>query len=145
MGKPLSLDIRGRIISLVEIGHFCHEASHRLSILPASAVRIMQRKRRTVSVALALQGRPRQSKLDVVSDFLKGPIDAATDITMPELATVLFEGHEISATPAMFSGHLIHRLRYTYKKIPDRYGKVARTGAYRAIRVDAPALTKDAS
>ena len=105
----------------------------------------MQRKRRTVSVAPALQGRPRRSKLDVVSDFLKGQIDAAPDITMPELATVLFEGHEIRATPAMLSRHLILRLRYTYKKISGRYGKAARTGACRAIQVDAPASTKDAS
>ena len=145
MGKSLSLDIRERIVSLVEVGHSCHEASRRLCISPASAVRIMQRKRRTGSVAPALQGRPRQSKLDVVSDFLKGQIDAAPDITMPELATVLFEGHEIRATPAMLSRHLILRLGYTYKKIPDRYGKAARTGACRAIRVNAPASTKDAS
>ena len=84
MGKSLSLDIRERIVSLVEVGHSCHEASRRLRISAASAVRIMQRKLSKVSVAPALQGRPRQSKLDVVSDFLKGPIDAATDITMPK-------------------------------------------------------------
>ena len=105
----------------------------------------MQRKRRTVSVAPALQGRARQSKRDVVSDFLKGQIDAAPDITMLELATVLFERHTIRATPAMLSRHLIHRLNCTYKKIPDRYGKKARTSTCRAIRVDAPASTKDAS
>ena len=133
MGKSLSLDIRERIVSLVEVGHSCHEASHQLCIVPASAVRIMQRKRRTVSVAPALQGRPRQSKLDVVSDFLKGPIDAATDITMPELATVLFEGHEISATQAMFSRHLIHRLDYTYKKYliaTERWREQVRAARY---------------
>jgi transposase len=145
MGKSLSLDIRERVVSLVETGHSCHEASRRLCISAASAVRIMQRRRRTGSVAPALQGRPRQSKLDVVSDFLKGQIDAAPDITMSELATVLFERHTIRATPAMLSRHLIHRLNYTYKKIPDRYGKTARTSTCRAIRVDAPASTKDAS
>ena len=116
MGKSLSLDIRERVVSLVETGHSCHEASRRLCISPASAVRIMQRKRRTGSVAPALQGRPRQSKLNVVSGFLKVQIEAAPDITMPELATVLFEGHEIRATPAMLSRHLIHHLGYTYKK-----------------------------
>ena len=61
----------------------------------------MQRRRRTGSVAPALQGRPRQSKLDVVSDFLKGQIGAAPEISMLELATVLFERHTIKATPAM--------------------------------------------
>ena len=145
MGRSLSLDIRERVVSLVEAGNSCHDASRRLCISAASAVRIMQRRRRTGSVAPALQGRPRQSKLDVVSDFLKGQIDAAPDITMPELATVLFERHEIRATPAMLSRHLIHRLGYTYKKIPDRYGKAARAGTCCAIRVDAPTSTKDAS
>ena len=145
MGKSLSLDIRERVVSLVETGHSCHEASRRLCISAASAVRIMQRRRRTGSVAPALQGRPRQSKLDVVSDFLKGQIGAAPDISMLELATVLFERHTIKATPAMLSRHLIHRLNYTYKKIPDRYGKTVRPSTCRAKRVDAPASTKDAS
>ena len=144
MGKSLSLDIRERVVSLVETGHSCHGASRRLCISAASAVRIMQRRRRTGSVAPARQGRPRQSKLDVVSGFLKGQIDAAPDITMSELATVLFERHTIRATPAMLSRHLIHRLGYTYKKIPDRYGKAARTGTCRAIQLEAPASTKDA-
>ena len=80
----------------------------------------------------------------MVSGFIKGQIDAAPDINLPELATVLFERHEIRATPAMLSRHLIHCLGYTYKKIPDRYGKAARAGTCCAIRVDAPASTKDA-
>ena len=42
MGKSLSLDIRERVVSLVETGHSCHEASRRLCISAASAVRIMQ-------------------------------------------------------------------------------------------------------
>lgn len=144
MGKSLSLDIRERVVSLVEDGNSSREASRRLRISAASAVRIMQRRRRTGSVAPSLQGRPRQSKLDVVSGFLKGQLEAAPDITMLELATALFEGHRIRATPAMLSRHLIHRLGYTYKKIPDRYGKAARTGACHAIQLEAPASTKDA-
>ena len=144
MGKSLSLDIRERVVSLVEDGNSSREASRRLRISAASAVRIMQRRRRTGSVAPSLQGRPRQSKLDVVSGFLKGQLEAAPDITMLELATALFEGHRIRATPAMLSRHLIHRLGYTYKKIPDHYGKAARTGTCRAIQLEAPASTKDA-
>jgi transposase len=145
MGKSLSLDLPERVVALVETGHSCHEASRRLCISTASAVRIMQRRRRTDSIAPALQGRPRQNKLDVVSDFLKGQIDAAPDIAMSELATVLFERHTIRATPAMLSCHLIHRFNYTFKKIPDRYGKTVRTSTCGAIRVDAAASTKDAS
>ncbi len=64
MGKSLSLDIRERVVSLVETGHSCHEASRRLCISAASAVRIMQRRRRTGCVAPALQGRPRQTQTE---------------------------------------------------------------------------------
>ena len=84
MGKSLSLDIRERVVSLVEGGFSCHEAARRFRISAASAVRIMQRKKRTGSVATAPQGRPRISKLDAVSRFLKGEIEATPDKTMPE-------------------------------------------------------------
>ena len=79
MGKSLSLDIRERVVALVDEGLSCHEAARRLRISAASAVRIMQRKRRTGGVAVAPQGRPRRSKLDAVSDWLKTRVDAEPD------------------------------------------------------------------
>jgi len=143
MGKPLSLDIRERIVSLVADGYSCHEAARRLRISAASAVRVMQRKRRSGSVAPAAQGRPRISKLDVVTGFLKARLEAVPDITMPELAGVLFDVHTIRATPAMLSRHLIHRLGYTYKKIADCDGEATRKSASGAIRVEASPPAKD--
>ena len=47
MGKSLSLDIRERVVLLVEDGLSCREAARRLRISAASAVRIVQRKKRT--------------------------------------------------------------------------------------------------
>ena len=38
------------------------------------------------------------------------------DITMPELAEALRQEHDLGATQAMLSRHLIHRLGVTYKK-----------------------------
>lgn len=135
MGKSLSLDIRERVVALVDDGLSCHEAARRLRISAASAVRIMQRKRLTGGVKAAPQGRPRHSKLDAVSDWLKSCVQADPDITMPELAETLKQEHDLTATPAMLSRHLIHRLGYTYKKIPDRDGATAQAGARRALRV----------
>ena len=63
-------------------------------------------------MAAAPQGRPRISKLDAVSKFLKAEIEATPDKTMPELAAGLFKEHGVRATPAMLSRHLIHRLGY---------------------------------
>ena len=144
MGKSLSLDIRERVVALVEDGFSCHEAARRLRISVASAVRIMQRRRRSGSVQAAPQGRPRRSKLDAVSDWLKRRLDAEPDITMPELAEHMLTEHGVRATPAMLSRHLIHRLGYTYKKIPHRDGEVTQKGARRAVRLAAPADAEDA-
>jgi len=144
MGKSLSLDIRERVVTLVDEGLSCREAARRLRISAASAVRIMQRKRRTGGVKAASQGRPRRSKLDGVSDWLKSRVEAEPDITMPELAELLKQEHAITATAAMLSRHLIHRLGFTYKKIPDRDGAAAQTGPRRALRVAASPNAEDA-
>ena len=144
MGKSLSLDIRERVVALVDDGLSCHEAARRLRISAASAVRIMQRRRRTGVVRAAPQGRPRRSKLDAVSDWLRSRVEAEPDITMPELAEVLQQEHALTATPAMLSRHLIHRLGFTYKKIADCDGAVAQAGARRQIRVAAPPDAEDA-
>ncbi len=144
MGKSLSLDIRERVVALVDEGLSCHEAARRLRISAASAVRIMQRKRRTGGVQAAPQGRPRRSKLDAVSNWLKARVEAEPDITMPELSVELEAAHGIRATPAMLSRHLIHRLGFTYKKIADRNGATAQTGARRALRVAPQADSEDA-
>jgi len=144
MGKSLSLDIRERVVALVDDGLSCHEAARRLRISAASAVRIMQRKRRTGGVQAAPQGRPRRSKLDAVSGWLKARVEAEPDITMPELSGELEAAHGIRATPAMLSRHLIHRLGFTYKKIADRDGTTAKTGARRATRVAPPPDAEDA-
>ncbi|MEM8882337.1 MAG: hypothetical protein AAGC82_17245, partial [Pseudomonadota bacterium] len=78
------------------------------------------RKTRTGGVKAAPQGRPRRRKLDAVSDRLRARVEAEPDITMPELAAALKVAHDIGATPAMRSRHLIHRLGFTYKKIADQ-------------------------
>lgn len=145
MGKPLSLDIRERVVALVDEGLSCHEAARRLCISAASAVRIMQRKNRTGGVRAAAQGRPRRSKLDAVSDWLRTRVEAEPDITMPELAEALKVECDLAATPAMLSRHLIHRLGFTYKKIPDRNGEAAQTRPRRAIRLAASPDAEDAS
>ncbi|XHY19298.1 hypothetical protein SuNHUV7_41140 (plasmid) [Pseudoseohaeicola sp. NH-UV-7] len=71
-------------------------------------------------------------------------VDAEADVTMPELVEALKTDHDLTATPAMLSRHLIHRLGFTYKKIPDRDGAAAQTGPGRAIRVAASARAEDA-
>ncbi len=145
MGRSRSVDIRERVVALVNEGLSCHEAARRLRISAASAVRIMQRKKRTGGVKAAPQGRPRRSKSDTVSCWLMARVEGEPDITMPELAEALKREHDLAATPAMLSRHLIHRLGFTYKKIAYRDGEIAQTGPRRAIRLAATADAGDAS
>ena len=125
MGKSLSLNIREG--SVGGRGLSCHEAARR-STSAASAVRIMQRKKRTGGSRPHGQGRPRRSKLDAVSDWLKQQVEAQPDMTMPELAEALCTEHDLGATPAMLSRHLIHRLGFTYKQNADCGGEAAQAG-----------------
>lgn len=117
MGRQLSLDIRERVVWLVEKdGLSRREAARRVMISVSSAIRIMDQKRRTGCVAPARMGRPKRSKLDAVNDWLRAKVTAQPDLTMPELAADLALSHQMTATPAMLSRHLIHRLGLTYKK-----------------------------
>ena len=73
------------------------------------------------------------SKLDAVSDWLRRRVEAEPDMTMPELAEALRQEHGLTATPAMLSRYLIHRLDFTYKKIADRDGAAAQAGPRRQV------------
>ncbi len=145
MGKTLSLDLRERVIGFIQEGHSCHKAARRFRISAASAVRIRQRYQRTGSVVPGRRGRPKGSgRLEAFALFLKTTVDCRPDMTMPELAEALLRAHDMRAAPAELSRFLRHRLKYTYKKIPDRDGTTPQTGARRAIRLAAPPSAEDA-
>lgn len=114
MGKPLSLDLRERVMGFIDEGHSCNQAARVFRISISSAIRIAGRKRATGSVSPARQGRPRGGgKLEPFAGFLRAQVDATPDITMPELAEALWDSHQVRADPAGLSRHLKHRLGYT--------------------------------
>lgn len=141
MSKSLSLDLRSRVLAFIEEGHSCHEAARRFRISAASAVRIRQ----FGTVAPAKRGRPAGSgRLERFGGFLRSRIEENPDMTMPELAEVLWQAHRMRAAPAELSRFVRHRLGFTYKKIPDRDGAAAQTGARCQVRVAPPADSEDA-
>ena len=145
MGKSLSLDLRERVLAFIEEGHSCHEAARRFRISAASAVRIRQRFRQFGTVAPAKRGRPAGSgRFERFGGFLKARIEQSPDMTMPELAEALWQGHGVRAAPAELSRFVRHRLGFTYKKIADRDGTAAQAGARRAIRMATAPDAEDA-
>ena len=92
MGKPLSADLRERIVADVKGGNTRRGAAARFGVAASTAVRLQARYEETGSVAPARMGRPRNSgKLGAHRDFIIGQVESRPDITMPELAAVLLD------------------------------------------------------
>jgi transposase len=143
MGKPLSLDLRRRIMACVEAGKSRRAAAAKFDVSPSFVVELMRRYRETGSLEPARQGRPPGGRLAPLQDYLIETVEARPDITMPELADLVEAEHGIAADPSWFSRCLIG-LGFSYKKIPDRDGARARAGAPRAPRLDPSAPAPDA-
>jgi transposase len=122
MGKSHSLDIRERVVAMVEAGYSCRAAARRFAIGDSTAIRVMQRRRQTGAISPPRQGRPSGSgKLSAYRSFLIAQVEAKPDITMPELADKLDELHGVRVPPSSLSRVLVAE-GFTYKKSPDGIG-----------------------
>ncbi len=122
MTQSFSLDLRVRVAAFVEAGHSCRAAARHFGVSDSCAIKLMQRKRHSGSLAPARQGRPPGGgKLVHYEAFLIQTVEAEPAITMPELAARLLEEHGIVAAPAVLS-RLLCRHGFTYKKSPDGRG-----------------------
>ena len=116
MGKSSSVDLRVRIVGEIERGRSCRAAARRFGVAPSTAIRLVQRKAQTGSVAPARQGRPAGSGLLTAHvEALIGWVEANGDITMPELAARLLAERGVKAHPASLSRLLIQH-GFTVKK-----------------------------
>ena len=116
MGRPLSADLRERIVADVNGGNTRRGAAARFGVAPSTAVRLKARYDETGSVAAARIGRPEGSgKLGDHRDFIIGHVEARPDITMPELAAALLVDRGIAADTSNLSKFLC-RAGYSYKK-----------------------------
>ncbi|HKU54140.1 MAG TPA: transposase [Rhizomicrobium sp.] len=86
MGKPLSLDLRERVVAAIESGISTHQAAARFSVGIATAGSWARLKRATGSVKPARQGKPKGSVLDAHAGFIFGLIEERRDITLEEIA-----------------------------------------------------------
>jgi transposase len=129
MGKSHSLDIRERVVAMVEAGHSCRAAARRFAIGDSTAIRVMQRRRKTGAISPPRQGRPLgRGKLAAYRSFLIAQVEASPDITMPELAERLDEAHGVRVPPSSLSRVLVAE-GFTYKKSPYGVGMRTRDGA----------------
>lgn len=122
MGRSYSQDIRGRVTAAVTGGLSRRAAARRFAVSESSAIRWAARTTREGSPAARKQGRPLgKGPLAGHLDFLIAAVEAKPDITMPELAALLWVERGVSAHVASLS-RLLCRAGFSYKKTADGVG-----------------------
>jgi transposase len=129
MTQSYSLDLRVRVAAFVQAGHSRRAAARHFGVSDSFAIKLLQRQRQSGSPAPARQGRPRGTgKLAPYKAFLIQAVESKPDITMPDLATRLWEEHGVVVAPATLSRCLC-RHGFTYKKTADGRGMRTRRHA----------------
>ena len=115
MSKPLSMDLRERLVSAVEVGMSRRLAAKLFSVAPSTAIKWVDQKRRTASV------RPRARGGDYRSHHLEAHADEIvtlvkdSDITLAELVDHVLQTHGLTVAPSTI-WRLLDRHDMTFKK-----------------------------
>lgn len=116
MGKPHPIELRERVRAEIEGGESRRSAARRFKVSPSFAVKLAAHVSLTGSAEPARQGRPPGGgKLAPYLAMLIGWVEAAPDITMPELAAKLLAETGVEVHPASLSRVLL-RAGLSFKK-----------------------------
>jgi transposase len=120
MGKPLSVDLRSRLVAAVAGGLSRRAAAERFGVSAATAVRWMQAVNTTGSVQAKPQGGDRRSRrIEAFRAVILGAVQAQKDISLVELAELLRNGHGASFA-ASTVWRFLDRHGMTFKKNSPR-------------------------
>jgi transposase len=116
MSHSYSLDLRRRIISLIEQGYSRRAAARHFMVSAKFVVNLKRRWDERGTLEPDKQGKPGGTgKLDRHRTYLIGRLEEQPDISMPQLAAALEADHGVKAAPAELSRFLC-RAGYSYKK-----------------------------
>ena len=85
MARPLSNDLRHRVVAAVLAGESCRSVGERFEVAVSSVVKWPQRHRRTGSVAPGKMGGHRKPVLDPHRDFIVRRIEVVPHLTLHRL------------------------------------------------------------
>ena len=130
MGKPLSTNLRSRLVTAVVSGLSRRAAAERFGVSAASAVRWVRAVNTTGTFEAKPQGGDTRShRVEAFRDVILGAIEAQKDISLVELAELLRAGHGASFA-ASTVWRFLDRHGMTFKKNSAR----RRAGAGRRRR-----------
>lgn len=92
MAKPLSVDLRQRVIAAIDGGLSCRAAAERFGVSAASAIRWRDRQKKAGDFTPQKQGGDRRSqRIEEHSRLILDAVAAKSDITLAELRSKLME------------------------------------------------------
>ena len=114
MARAYSMDLRERVIGAIEGGMSRRQAAKIFGISPSSAVKWMEKQRRTGSAMAGRMGGDRRSKLGAYRRWLLERSDAQPDLTLQEIREELKErGIQVGYGTVQ---RFFAREEYTFKK-----------------------------
>ena len=127
MGKPLSMDLRERVISAIDGGLSRRAAAARFGIAPSTAIRWDNERRATGSFAPKRQGGDMRSRrIEANAEVIHAAIEETPDITLAELCRHLADHGIVASTSSLW--RFFQRHGITRKKRPGMpSNKIART------------------
>jgi transposase len=116
MAKPLSEDLRIRVIRAVEGGMSRRAAAERFGVSPASAVRFVRDWRERGATSAKPQGGDQRShRIEAYREVILGAIKAKPDLTLTEIADLLKSELGASFAPSSI-WRFLDRHAITFKK-----------------------------
>ena len=122
MPKPLSSDLRQRVIDYVAQGHSARASASRFGVSESFAIKLVKRWREEGHARPRRFGRPPdRGKLRHCKAFLHTTLREEPDITLAELCERLLREQDVDIHLVNLSRYL-RSLGYTYKKNIGGYG-----------------------
>jgi transposase len=116
MAKPLSEDLRIRVVRAVEGGMSCRAAAERFGISVSSAVRFVKEWRESgATKAKRIGGDQRSRRIEEHHEAIMNAIKTTPDITLVEIVKMLASEHGASFAPSSI-WRFLDRHGVTFKK-----------------------------
>jgi transposase len=116
MTKALSNDLRDRLIDAVDGGISCRAAAVRFGVAPSTAIKWLDRWRRTGERSSMLQGGDKRShRIEAHGDFILDLIEGRKDITLAEIVDRLEAEHDLKVAHSTV-WRFFERRGITFKK-----------------------------
>lgn len=127
MGKPLSMDLRERVVAAIDAGLSRRAAAARYGVAPSTAIRWDNERRITGSFAPKPQGGDTRSrKIEANVEVIHTALEETPDMTLAELCKHLSEHGIAASTSSLW--RFFRRREITRKKRPAMpSSRIART------------------